>query len=83
MAAFAFDGQYRRTQGDRHTYRYEAEWTDSGGDDVTWSAVVRRGTYFCGATSGTLKALSTPRTLARVRTLVEHSIEHLSGGLDE
>ena len=82
MAKFTFDGEYRRTKGETHTYRYEAEWVDPGEGDVTWSAVVTRGRSFCGAISGTMKPLSTPRTIGEVRKLVEQSIEDLNG-IDE
>ena len=76
---FTFDGNYCRSSGEKHTYCYEAVWKDYGSDHVTWSALVRRGHYICGATRGTMEAMSTPRTLEKVRELVERSIEDLDG----
>jgi len=77
MNSFGFNGTYRRTKGEHHTYEYIAEWTDTGGDRATWSAKVRRNGELRGAPSGTLAATSTRDMIVAVRKLVEQSIEDL------
>lgn len=79
MPTFRFNGKYRRSRGERHSYQYQAAWTDTGGEHVTWVATITRDGHLCGTPNGVIAVLSAPRILRAVRTRVEEAIEALSG----
>ena len=79
MPTFRFNGKYRRSRGEQHSYQYQAAWTDNGGEHVTWVATITRNGHLCGTPNGTIAVLSAPRILRAVRTRVEESIETLTG----